>query len=184
MIPVELAPFHQAEARKTAETLFRELPDFFSNGRPPHGEALARNIPKMLARSIKKRDQQILNAALNAGLLSYDTMALARSHPTIAHAAARILQIEPAALQGQPPLCPRLANETIRELRETTTRRCNIQRLLKRTSIDWKDVATIALQGILKGCVTSEQAIYALGDGVAIVQLARAVRLKQAMSAT
>lgn len=184
MTPVELAPFHQAEARKTAETLFRALPDFFPNGRPPHGEALASNIPTILARSIKKRDQQILHVALRAGLISSDTMALALSHPTIAHAAARILRVDPIALQGQPPLSARLTNETIRELRATTKRQCNIRRLLKRTSIDWKDVATIALQGMSQGCVTAEQAIYALGDGVTIIQLARAVRLKQAISAT
>jgi hypothetical protein len=180
MTSLKIAPFHLREARKTAEALFRTLPDFCPSNKAPHPKDLTNNFEKILTSSIKKHNRLSIEAAFHAGYISEDTRTLALSHPVIARAAARILKTNPEALTSPAPL---LAHETIRELRGLTRRKCNIQRLLRRSAFNWKDVATIVLQGVNEGCLTHEEALYALSDGVAFVQLARALRLRQAIAA-
>lgn len=182
MAAFEHVSFHKAQARKTAELLFRTLPDFYTSSWTTAQTRWAEAITHTLARSVRKRDQLTIKTFFRTGLISLDTAELTLSHPLIARAAARILRATPHGLQGPHPLPPLLIYEVAQTLQKKTGRKCNIARLLRRGLLDWKDVTEIVRQGIAQGCITAEQAIYTLGDGEAVLQLARALRLRSALS--
>ena len=182
MVIPEFISFRKAQAHKTAELLLRTLPDFYSGTSTVGQTHVADTITHSIARSVKKRHQLAITSLLHAGFISVETADLALSHPIIARAAVRILQADPTGLQGPLLPTPRLTHETMKELREATARQCNISRLLRRGFLDWKDATVIVRQGIQQGCITSEQALYALGDGEAVVQLARALKLRRVMA--